>query len=69
MAKKKILSLLKVVIRRRNYSFRTEKTYSQWIVRNVRFHGVKNPATLNEEHVVDFLNHLANQKISLPDSA
>jgi integron integrase len=62
MAKKKLLTLLKEEIRRRNYSYRTEKTYSQWIIRYVRFHGVKHPATLKEEHVVAFLNNLANQK-------
>ena len=62
MKKKKLLTLLKEEIRRRNYSYRTEKTYAQWIVRFVRFHGLQNPATLNETHVVAFLNHLANQK-------
>lgn len=62
MKKKKLLTQLKEEIRRRNYSYRTEKTYAQWIVRFVRFHGLQHPATLNETHVVAFLNHLANQK-------
>jgi len=62
MMKKKLLTRLKEEIHRRNYSHRTEKTYAQWVVRYVRFHGLKHPADLNESHVVDFLNNLANQK-------
>ena len=62
MTKKKLLTRLKEEIRRRNYSHRTEKSYSGWVVRYVRFHGLKHPADLNETHVVDFLNNLANQK-------
>lgn len=63
MAKKKLLTHLKEEIRRRNYSYRTEKTYSQWIIRYVRFHGVKHPETLDEVHVLAFLNDLANKKM------
>lgn len=62
MKKKKLLTELKEEIRRRNYSYRTEKVYAQWIVRYVRFHGLKHPAQLNETHIVAFLNDLANQK-------
>ncbi len=62
MKKKKLLTQLKDEIRRRNYSYRTEKTYAQWIVRYVRFHGVKHPDEMDDSHVVAFLNHLANKK-------
>lgn len=62
MKRKKILDQLREEIRRRNYSYSTEKLYCQWIVRYVRFHGMKHPAQLNESHVVGFLNDLANQK-------
>lgn len=62
MAKKKLLTLLNEEIRRRNYSYRTQKTYSQWVVRYVKFHRLRHPAQLNKGHVVDFLNFLANKK-------
>lgn len=62
MKKKKLLVQLKEEIRRRNYSYRTEKTYVQWIIRYVRFHSLKHPAGLNESNVVEFLNDLANKK-------
>lgn len=60
MKEKKILIRLREEIRRRNYSYSTEKIYSQWIVRFVRFHNYTHPTTLNEEDVVKYLNHLAN---------
>lgn len=62
MKKKKLLTQLKEEIRRRNYSYRTETAYAQWIIRYVRFHGLKHPAQLSEPHVVAFLNSLANQR-------
>lgn len=62
MENKKILTRLKDEIRRRNYSYQTEKTYAQWIVRYVRFHRLKHPEQMDGSHVVAFLNHLANQK-------
>lgn len=62
MAEKKLLIKLKEEIRRRNYSYKTEKAYSQWIVRYVKFHGLKHPVDMDESHVVSFLNHLANKR-------
>ncbi len=62
MKNKKLLIRLKEEIRRRNYSYRTEKSYSQWIVRYIRFCNLKHPVELNETHVVSFLNDLANRK-------
>jgi len=50
---------MRAAIRRKNYSIRTEKAYIQWVVRFVKFHHFKHPATMNEKHVQDFLNQLA----------
>lgn len=61
MNKKKLIPQLKEEIRRRNYSYSTEKSYSSWVVRYVRFHKLTHPAKLNEKHVTSFLNHLANE--------
>jgi len=62
MTEKKLLTKLKEEIRRRNYSYRTEKSYKQWIVKYVKFHNMRHPDKLNEDDVVSFLNFLANQK-------
>lgn len=62
MKKKKILDQLKDEIRRRNYSYSTEKNYSQWIVRFVRFHNLTHPHQLGENDIVAFLNYLATER-------
>jgi len=62
MKKKKILDQLKDEIRRRNYSYSTEKNYSQWIVRFVRFHNLTHPHQLGENAIVAFLNYLATER-------
>jgi len=60
MKKKKLIPQLKEEIRRRNYSYSTEKSYSSWVIRYVRFHQMVHPSELSEKHVTSFLNHLAN---------
>jgi len=61
MKAKKLLTRLREEIRRRNYSYNTEKTYSQWIVRFVKYHKYTHPKELNEQDVVKYLNYLANE--------
>ncbi|MEX0647271.1 MAG: integron integrase [Balneolaceae bacterium] len=60
--KKKLLRQLKDEIRRRNYSYSTEKNYAYWIVRFVKYHKMAHPEKLNESDIVAFLNHLANEQ-------
>lgn len=62
MAKSKLLNNIRQEIRRRNYSYRTEQAYTQWVVRFVKFHGLKHPSKLSEEHVVSYLNYLASER-------
>lgn len=50
------------VTRTNHYSRRTEKTYWYWIVFFIRFHGTRHPIDLNEQHVTEFLSHLAIQR-------
>lgn len=59
MKKKKLLDRFRDEIRRRNYSYSTEKSYTGWTVRLVRYHNLRHPAELNEKDIVAFLNHLA----------
>lgn len=62
MSGSKLLDRVRREIRRRNYSYRTEKAYTQWIVRFVRFNRFKHPEQMGAEEVVRFLNWLANKR-------
>ncbi len=59
MKKPKLLNRVRTEIRRRNYSYRTEKSYLRWIIRYIRFHNKKHPQNMNADQVVEYLNHLA----------
>ena len=54
-----LLTNLRRAIRVRGYSIRTEKAYTEWAVRYIRFHGMQHPAALDETHIESFLSHLA----------
>ena len=45
-------------IRLKNYSVRTEQAYLDWTLRFIRFHSMKDPATLTEEHISKYLEYL-----------
>lgn len=55
----KLLERVRWVMRTKNYSPRTIKTYQQWIKRFILFHNKKHPKFLQEKDVVDFLTYLA----------
>lgn len=54
-----LLEEVRLVARRRHLSYRTEKSYVNWIKRYILFHDKQHPATLTAEHVRDFLSDLA----------
>ncbi len=62
MSKSKLLTKVREEIRRRNYSYRTEKSYLRWIIRFIKFHGRRNPLKMEKEEVVEFLNWMANER-------
>ena len=45
-------------IRVRQYSIRTEHAYRGWLARYIKFHGMCDPACLQEESIVRYLEHL-----------
>jgi integron integrase len=49
-------------IRRRNYSYRTEEAYVQWIRRFIYFSGRRHPAELGAAEVTAFVSHLARER-------
>lgn len=56
---KKLLEQVRDVMRLKHYSIRTERCYSDWIKRFIRFHGKRHPSEMTEVEVGEFLTHLA----------
>ncbi len=63
-----ILDQLAQAIRTRHYSFRTERSYSQWVKRFIFFHGCRDPRELNDTHIQAFLTHLAVKEKVAPST-
>lgn len=55
----KLLDQLRVAIRLRYYSLRTEHSYVQWVRRFILFHDKRHPGTMGAPEVEAFLSHLA----------
>lgn len=62
MAKSTLLHRMRIEIRRRNYSYRTEQAYTRWVVRYAKFHSLTHPKEMAEQEVVTFLNYLAEKR-------
>lgn len=62
MGKSKLLQRVREEIRRRNYSYRTEQAYVNWVIRFIRFHGTVHPKELGDRDIEQFLNDLANEQ-------
>ena len=56
---KKLLERVRDVIRLKHYSWRTERTYCDWIERFIRFHRMRHPSEMGAAEVGEFLTHLA----------
>lgn len=55
----RFLDQVRTLIRARNLSYSTEKTYIHWVVRYIRFHNLRFPGDLASAEVEAFLNHLS----------
>lgn len=58
---RKLLDRVRDAIRVRHYSIRTEEAYAGWILRFLRFHHMRHPASMGAEHVNAFLTNLATE--------
>ena len=56
----RLLDRVRLAIRARHYSRRTENAYVGWIRRFIVFHGKRHPAEMGAEEVTRFLTHLAS---------
>jgi integron integrase len=62
------LEKVQQVIRRLNYSIRTERSYMDWAGKFLRFHGAKHVDSLSPDDVVEFISHLAVERGLAPKS-
>jgi integron integrase len=62
MAKAKLLDRVRVVLRRKHYSIRTEKSYIRWIRQYILFHNKRHPRDMGAPELEAFLNHLAVER-------
>jgi integrase len=60
--KPKLLDQVRVELRNRHYSHRTEVAYVGWIRRYIRHHGIRHPKEMEKEEIENFLSHLAVTK-------
>jgi len=58
----KLLARVRATMRARHLSVRTERAYTAWIRRYVRYHGMRHPEELDDEHVIAFLTYLAAEQ-------
>jgi integron integrase len=62
---KRLLDRVRETIRRKHYSFRTEKSYVAWIRRYILFHNKRHPQGMERAEIEAFLTYLAvNRKVS-----
>jgi len=60
--KPKLLDQVRLAIRTRHYSIRTEEAYMQWIRRFILFHRKPHPKEMGADEVSQFLSDLAVQR-------
>lgn len=60
----RLLTQVRLAIRARQFSPRTETAYVAWIRRFVLYHGKRHPAALDSRAVEAFLTHLASRHVS-----
>jgi hypothetical protein len=61
-AKPKFLEQVRIILRTRHYSLRTEEAYLGWIRRFILFHGKRHPQEMGGTDVAAFLNYLAGER-------
>jgi integron integrase len=54
-----LLNQIRGVMRTRQYSLQTEKTYNYWIKKYIFFHDVRHPKEMGAAEIAAFLTHLA----------
>lgn len=59
---KKLLDQVSDALRVKHYSFRTEKTYIEWIRRFILFHNKRHPKEMGADEIQAFITYLATER-------
>jgi integron integrase len=62
MDKPRLLDQVRLSIRRKHYSHRTEQSYVFWIRAFIRYHQLRHPRDMGTDEVRQFLDYLANTR-------
>jgi site-specific recombinase XerD len=57
-----LLDRVRAACQRKGYSYRTEQTYTRWIVRYVKYHDTTHPRHLEKSDVRAYLSYLATER-------
>jgi len=61
----RLLDQVRVVIRKKHYSYKTEQAYIHWIKRYIFFNNKKHPKDMAEKEISRFISHLAiNRRVA-----
>ena len=63
---KKLLDTVRDKIRIKHYSYKTEKTYLNWIRQFIFFHDKKHPKDMGKTEIEAFLTHLVLKSLKIP---
>src|SRR5688500_18794453 len=58
----RLLDRVRIAVRTRHYSLRTEEANVGWVKRYILFHGKKHPSAMGAEEINVFLSHLAVER-------
>jgi integron integrase len=59
----KLMDQVKQVLRYHHYAYKTEKTYCDWILRYIKYHGSQtHPKNMGKKEIDDFLSYLVLKK-------
>jgi integron integrase len=61
-ARPRLLDELRAQLRVRNYAYRTEQVYADWVRRFILFHGKRHPREMGAVEITAFLSHLATER-------
>lgn len=56
-----LMQAMQAELRKRHYSLQTERTYLRWVLRFLRYHGLRHPADMGAQEVEGVLSALAVQ--------
>ena len=68
MTEKKLLDQVRETLRRKNYAYRTEESYTGWIRRFILFHGKRHPREMGAAEIESYLTYLAVEREVAPST-